>query len=78
MPGSSPGSIHSLASVEIATTLWPRALSALVENAATTISGERYKAGKEKPPIGGSVYAVQVAMPEAFHVTLNGVPSPAV
>ena len=43
-----------------------------------TISGERYKAGKEKPPIGGSVYAVQVAMPEAFHVTLNGVPSPAV
>ena len=46
--------------------------------AETTISGERYKAGKEKPPIGGSVYAVQVAMPEAFHVTLNGVPSPAV
>jgi len=52
MPESSPGSIRSLASVATATTLWPRALSALVENAATTISGERYKAGKEKPRTG--------------------------
>ena len=54
---------------------WARFVMLIVE---MTISGERYKAGKEKPPIGGSVYAVQVAMPEAFHVTLNGVPSPAV
>ena len=78
MPESSLGRTRSQASVEIATTLWQRALSAPAENAETTISGERHKAGKEKPPIGGSVYAVQVAMPEAFHVTLNGVPSPAV
>ena len=54
---------------------WARFVTLIAE---TTTSGERYKAGKEKPPIGGSVYAVQVAMPEAFHVTLNGVPSPAV
>ena len=49
MPESSPGRIRSQASVEIATTLWPRALSALVESAAMITSGERYKAGKEKP-----------------------------
>ena len=41
MPESSPGSIHSLASAAIATTLWPRALSALVENAATTTQNAR-------------------------------------
>ena len=40
------------ASAAIATTLWPRALSALAENAETTISGERDKAGKEKPRTG--------------------------
>ena len=52
MPESSPGSIRSLASVATATTLWPRVLFAPAENAETTISGERYKAGKEKPRTG--------------------------
>ena len=52
MPESSLGRTRSQASVEIATTLWQRVLSALVENAETTISGERYKAGKEKPRTG--------------------------